>query len=320
MDRLQQILHQENSILMITIFQALCSLSASFPEYNAHMSTFLFLHGDHLELFKFFLHQELCTVKNVAVAMREKSESVCVLRHCLDLYQEDGMSIVRPLLKFASKLNKKKVALISEHPSADLEPKHKDFGAKFQGAVHRLLTPQNLPPSLCVFCCVCIDTVRGTSGIKRQEGLPLSHWAVGAIFFLRFLIPIITSYSLTVEGEKRKHMTLVGKILMKLCCKTPFQEGDCVINEVLQASYGLYDEFCERVVEEGREAGENVWKEVEKARTETLFFSRSWEKELAVFCDKHKLAILDNLAKEDVAVSVKAHDLLGQMRGLLKKK
>jgi hypothetical protein len=99
---------------------------------------------------------------------------------------------------------------------------------------------------------------------------------VGAILFLRFIVPIFSSYK-HKEKRKEKNMMFLARFLMKLCCHSKFSEseGGCLVNEVLVESFDLFDKFCLDVVEKGKQFDT---KEVFAAS-----IKRTWRRDVALF-------------------------------------
>jgi hypothetical protein len=77
------------------------------------------------------------------------------------------------------------------------------------------------------------------------------QWAVGSLIFLRFLIPLfILPMGLEAESqETKKAAILIGRFMMKLCCKTHFAENEtCLMNEAIDELSSTFDQFCGDVV------------------------------------------------------------------------
>lgn len=84
------------------------------------------------------------------------------------------------------------------------------------------------------------------------------QWAVGSLILLRFLIPSMILPSGSECGsqqqqqENQKGAILVGRFLMKLCCKSHFTENEsCLMNEAIDELSPVFDGFCDEVVEIG---------------------------------------------------------------------
>ena len=213
------------------------------------MAVLLDLHGDPEGFFFVELRSELESHKKVALLMRETSPSVCLLKHLLEPFRGPGMALLQPLLKLGLKLTKSKCDLILNREIDEIEPKTKQLKNSLQRVVSKLLeAAENLPRGLCVICYRCVEVVRQNSVAERVERTPLSHWAVGAVIFLRYFIPMVATYSIEEESGSRNGLKLIGRLLMKLCCKTEFREANnSVVNEVLRDCFGLFDGFCEQV-------------------------------------------------------------------------
>eukprot|EP00008_Paramoeba_atlantica_P000455 CAMPEP_0201503494 /NCGR_PEP_ID=MMETSP0151_2-20130828/84695_1 /ASSEMBLY_ACC=CAM_ASM_000257 /TAXON_ID=200890 /ORGANISM="Paramoeba atlantica, Strain 621/1 / CCAP 1560/9" /LENGTH=746 /DNA_ID=CAMNT_0047897157 /DNA_START=150 /DNA_END=2387 /DNA_ORIENTATION=- len=90
--------------------------------------------------------------------------------------------------------------------------------------------------------------------IKEEEGedqleeppkraIPVSHWAVGALYLLRFMIPKLIG--------KGPGGVFLGKVIMRLCSKS-FFPGSCHMNEVMTDTSTYFDQFCADIQKRGR--------------------------------------------------------------------
>jgi hypothetical protein len=96
-------------------------------------------------------------------------------------------------------------------------------------------------------------TVIEENSLSRSQVI---QWAVGSLILLRFLIPSMIlpsgSESGSQQHENQKGAILVGRFLMKLCCKSHFTENEtCLMNEAIDELCPVFDAFCEEVVSIG---------------------------------------------------------------------
>ena len=109
---------------------------------------------------------------------------------------------------------------------------------------------------------------------------------------------------------------------MKLCCNSlfgPKESPTCMLNGVLKDTYILYDNFCEALVQMGREHVENgggIWGEEGRGGEEE---SRVVVEELALFGSPLLLKVLKSEG-ESVSGILLSLDLLSCLRSELLKK
>jgi len=267
-DKAGRILRKHNQILLRTLLSAIISLGDSSPQKNDRMVGHLFfLHHHPQEAFELFFTEELKEKKEVAVVMREMSLSVVVLKYLLNPFKDRVCHTIFPLVSFGLRLSKKKKEVLmhkDSHTVAKSFPSYAKQKSKLKRALNFLLRSE-MPDGLCVLCYKCVEITRANEEVQRVEGTPLSHWAVSAVLFLRFLIPMVTAQSLTEAlSEKKEGLMIMSRMLMKLCTKSLFSGKTCVFNEVMEEAFGLYDQFCDEVVLKGKElslGGEEVWNE-----------------------------------------------------------
>jgi hypothetical protein len=99
--------------------------------------------------------------------------------------------------------------------------------------------------------------VESNDEVEKAENDSVSRWAVGALIFLRFLIPAVTDVASGTSGayeREKKGAVLMGRFLMKLCCKSKFGEhSSCLLNDVLDDAADMFDRFCHDVAMIGQE-------------------------------------------------------------------
>ena len=117
----------------------------------------------------------------------------------------------------------------------------------------------------------------------------------------------------------------MGRLLMKLCCNSlfgPKESPTCMLNGILKDTYILYDNFCETLVQMGREHVENgggIWGEEEKGRELGEEEEGVVVEELAFFGSPLLLKVLKSEG-ESVSGILLSLDLLSCLRSELLKK
>ena len=267
----------------------------SFPPLPLSSSSPLFSFFSHISplfLSPLFRHRkEVEQSKDLAIVMREKTSSVCVLQAYLNPFKRCAIDLANPLVKLGVRLGAKRADLMSKHTekeALEIDPKIHVSKRKLLKGTESLLRASELPLYLCVLCYRSVKLIEGIEDVQMGDEDNLVRWTVGAMLFLRFFCPYITSMA---KGEERtKGVSFVGQFLMKLCCKTEFRAENCIANSVLKKTAVLFDFYCEEVVR----IGEHVWNgEVEKERLvgggQWLALGEiandEWEKELSDFFD-----------------------------------
>ena len=203
------------------------------------------LHGEPEDLFLVCFDYEMQTSKELSVVMRQLSPSVCILKCILEPFRRSLLMTTTKLLRLGK--NKKTPLLLTEK-TEDCS-KISSLKEKFQAGIEQLLDSSRFPPPLCVFCYRCVQAINIATSLKIDKETNVKNWVITSLFFLRFLVPVFTNYR--GDDEKTKGMVLVGRFLMKLCCRTLFNQQP-VLNEVLENCFPLFDRYCAEVVEIGR--------------------------------------------------------------------
>ena len=265
------ILQKHDHILLRLFILTIISLDSPVEKKDMMVASLFEMHRQPQKVFQRFFLEELKNKKEVAVVMREMSLSVMVLKYLLIPFRDEGRPVLSPLVKFGLRLSKKKKEMLmglDQNSQGVLSSTTVKLKSKLKSAISFLFRSE-IPNGLCVLCYKCVEMIRTNEEVQRVEGTPLSHWAVNSVLFLRFLIPMVTTRSLSeVESEKKEGLMLMSRLLMKLSSKSLFSGaggGTCVFNEVVEESFGLYDQFCDEVVLKGKELslqGEEVWDDV----------------------------------------------------------
>ena len=320
------IFQEKSSLLTKSLLSTLISLTPIPDHLETYIVLVLELHRASDDLFFLLFREELRGVREVTVVLRQNSISVFVLRHLLRPFRSRVEMMAEKLITFAR--GKKAQIILVDSDEFKKNPKFGRVKQKLLKAVEHFLQAEVLPLGLCVLCYELVEAVRHTKHIKRVDGTPLSRWVVGAVIFLRLLIPILTSYSFPTSQEERgkgkKGFTLMGRFLMKLSCKSSFSQAPgCLANEVLDETFGLFDGFCEDVIQIGREGSQASTKVREQRLVAEAELSLSstdmWRISL---CDligligPQMLGVIQSEAVEERVASLK---LLQRLHSLLQK-
>uniref|UniRef100_A0A7S4NNP7 Uncharacterized protein n=1 Tax=Paramoeba aestuarina TaxID=180227 RepID=A0A7S4NNP7_9EUKA len=222
MNDLSATLKQNNHCLTESLLLTNLYYAAPMEEIT---NVILKLHGQPKDLFVYFFESELEQKKDIALVMRERSLSVCVLKHIIAPFAPLVSLSCQRLVQFGLSLSEKKSQFLMNYGSEEVEkmaPKYLRLKTKLHHAVEHVLCVDWVPDGLCILCHLCVESIRKNESVKRMDGTPLSHWAVGAVIFLRFLVPILTTWETPEDNPNRKGLTLMGRFLMKLCCKSEF--------------------------------------------------------------------------------------------------
>ncbi len=279
------------------------------------MDLLLRLHADPCQIFLSCFSIEMFEVQNLAAVMRESSVSVRVLQFIWRSF--DFSPLVSPFQKFISRLTASKLKLLTENSevtssSSKWDPANRREALKTQllTALRESFRAKNVPKLICVLCHKCAELVRSNARFSQEE-IPVSvlHWAVGALIFLRFLIPSITAIASerNATEPERKGAILIGRLLMKICAGSEFREyPSSLLSEVLEMSSKLFSNFCDDVALIG---GANFQLLYFKLESHPPLLNANVSEEelnlaLLVFCSSHcfeiAFAILTRALKEDL--------------------
>ncbi len=210
------------------------------------------MHGDPVNLFLFYLAEEIDKVKNLPTLMREQSLSVRVLQFVWNAYDE-GVTL-GPFVKYLRSLSDRHVAILKDQQKD--EKKRKAFKEKALSHIRTLFSASSLPLPICVLCyrthlLICSKV----SDMDLGGVQDLSHWTVSSLIFLRFLVPSIAQFGSDgsfSEGSKKASIEM-GRVIMKLCCGLRFKSAE-FSNELLDEMTPMFAEFCRDILAIGESA------------------------------------------------------------------
>jgi len=353
------LLRRGNHSLARSILAALPSIdNPSLADQIAQ--TLVVLHSQSDGLLLECLEDELRSIHDLSLVTREQTPTVFVLKEHLSPFTSSATSLFSGFVELGESLKSKTVRLLtsrlprveegthetspplaaSSHHQHHLTCKHSQkLTKKFRKTTMKLLTNIDaIPIELCVLCHRCTLLLEKIPDLRRDQTIPIENWVVTAFLFLRFFIPIVTSSSSSSSSQKRgsslsksssslsKGVELIGRFLMKLCCRSKFRvsstEGggsssnsgnqtfrqdekdtdESLINLILSDCFVHFDTFCFMMREKGRQ----YWREnpgnSEKGSfwsnvcTETL--RKDWENEMFTFLQKHHDLILMEAQKK----------------------
>jgi len=124
---------------------------------------------------------------------------------------------------------------------------------KLMVCIKNILSASSFPPLLCSLCVKCSNYIENSPiGLMEKENGDIMQWCVSSLIFLRCLVPSITSLALddTLSDQEKKGAVILGRFLMKLSCRSTFQEysPNCLLNELLRDCAQIFDRFCIDVV------------------------------------------------------------------------
>ncbi len=124
-------------------------------------------------------------------------------------------------------------------------------------ALQKSLRPEYIPPLVSLLCYQSKDFVdRNSSLIGLEDGMDSMKWTVGALIFLRHLVPSVTTVisNSNYSDIEKKAAVLIGRLLMKLSCDSQFSENSsCLLNEIICESSKVFQDFCSGVISLGKE-------------------------------------------------------------------
>ena len=218
--------------------------------HDSMVTSFLDLSGQSDDIFVCCLYEELNKSTELSVVMRQASPAVLVLKTIVRPILKSITEIVSPLARFGRRLDEKGIELIG----SDKRTKHSArLKEKLENNLSFLLCPKTVPLEICILSYRCVECIKQCDeGLRESVGIPLSSWAVGAMLFLRYLVPMLTTF--LPGDDNKKGRILMGRFLMKMACHSEFQQNSGgLLNEILVSSYDRYDQFCLEVCRIGEE-------------------------------------------------------------------
>ena len=219
------------------------------------------LHGSPLSLFLSCLTAELNRVKDLSLLARERSESVCVLQTFWAPLVPHFEHLCEPLSKLGEHLSKKDVGFMlgTEDPTE----KALVVKDKIVSTVKNILRPNALPSTATVLCYRAIKLLEESSVAVTGQQSP-ANWVVGALLFLRFLVPIVMSKRSSGKSEGK---TFLAKFLMKMSSGSTFGASELGLADVaLEELRPSFDRFCKGIKELGQVHQKTYAPPVEVAR------------------------------------------------------
>jgi hypothetical protein len=221
---------------------------------NCLIDIVLKLHASPYTLLLSCFSEELRQANNLVVVMRDRSVSVCILRYIWRSLNVSEYAL--PFFDLVHHITSTEVANLSNGELSEKEKR--STKQKLIESVRKLLDAERLPHVICALCSACAHHIQQQDQtITKARAL---EWAISALIFLRFLVPSITSLACSHSSSEveRRSSILLGRFLMKLCCKSQFPNFSphCILNETLNASAPLFDHFVKVIDLVGQENSE----------------------------------------------------------------
>ena len=208
------------------------------------------LSGQADDIFIHCLHAELEESPELSVVMRQASPAVLVLKTIARPILKSITVLASPLARFGRRLDDKAIELIGSEKRTKQSTRLKE---KLENILGHVLNPKAIPMEICVLSYRCVECIKQSNQRLRESvEIPLQSWAVGAMLFLRYLVPMLTTF--LPSDDNKKGRILMGRFLMKMACHSEFQQNSTgLLNEILASSYERYDQFCAEVCRIGEE-------------------------------------------------------------------
>jgi hypothetical protein len=222
----------------------------TFAHMEELITIVLQLHGDPCSLFLSCVMFEIGKSKNLSSVMRERSLSVRILQYIWRTYSV--ASLTSELITFIHSLSATKLSVIKDGAPSKKREKLKQ---KLTHSLKNIFRVDSLPTVVCVLCYRCTLLAESMTDLKLDENQTIIQWSVSALIFLRFIVPSITSIACdaSVSPTNKKASVLMGKLLMKMCCKSTFSGRETFLNEILEESKPIFDRYCDNVLRMGAE-------------------------------------------------------------------
>lgn len=207
------------------------------------------MHADPVNLFLFYLSEEIDKAPNLPTVMREQSLSVRVLQFIWKAY--DGGRVLLHFGKFIRSLRESHIAILKDEECD--EKKRRKFKAKILSVVSSLFSASSLPLPICVLCFRTGALIQSKASHIDLGGIrDLSEWTVASLVFLRFLVPAIAQFAsdVTLSEWSHKGAIEISRLIMKLCSGSRFK-GSQFANEILDETSQLYASFCAEILRIG---------------------------------------------------------------------
>ncbi len=238
----------------LTLTAANRELETFQTKYDSLCRDLLRLHNQPVSIFLASLPSELIQSQNLSAVMRERSVSVLILQYIWNSL--DVTPLTSPLHKLVQSISSSQLKHLIKNLSTS-SSKHEKLKHTVLSALRKSLVPHLVPSIISLLCYQCTRLVDQNEKLVGKEcGCNSSRWAVGALIFLRFLIPSITSLISNPECSEiqKKVAVLISRFLMKLNCDSAFSEyPSSLLNEILLESSETFNEFCDGVVALGKD-------------------------------------------------------------------
>jgi len=214
------------------------------------------MNGNLRSLFLSCLIEEMLQKKHLSVVMRDRSIAVRVLQ---DLFRHyDCQNLILPIFKWIRKLTKDDLKILRNVDKVSKEylkegkqalrwDRLKESLIEHLGS---LMNIEKMNLDLVRLCRQCIEKISAHQERLNLEQVSVENWVVGSIYFLRLLVPQITTSHPLIEtfgSEQKRILVVVGRSLMKVTSGSLIGEG-CLLNEVLTELFPVFNHFSSQIM------------------------------------------------------------------------
>ena len=236
-------------LVLYYLLKAIVPRNKDIIERDQLIKALLDIHPSPEKFFLCSLKTELKTKEKLAVVMRETSPAVCAFRYLTDPLSSPLSVAFSPLFRFARKANPQTVEMMALETETSRQ--FDRIKKKFTSVINHILRPEILPPYLCLLCYKSSCLVKETKTFSENERSTAASFSVGALIYLRILVPMLTA--LPTSPDRKKGCVLVGRFLMKLCCRSEFHQAPgCMLNMILRENAAPFSNYCDQVIEIGQ--------------------------------------------------------------------
>jgi hypothetical protein len=244
-------LRQNEHSLILTLLERLNFISNENIEYISAITDYLLrLHGEPSLLFLKCFENEVATNSDLALVMKERSISVRIIQFMWR--SSEIQSLIAPFAKISRRMSDSQFRYLTEEVS-HMEKEKSRIGHRLSRRLRNLFCIDKIPISIAALCYRCTEAIlKKYSDITKAEAI---RWTVESLIFLRFIIPSVTALALNPAASdmEKKCSILIGRLLMKIICKSNFSElaMSSLCNLIIRDLSYLMDQFCDELYRYG---------------------------------------------------------------------
>ena len=262
-------------------------------------------------------------MKHLTSLMRERSLCVRILQYLWSLFPISPA--ILKFIRFVENMKDTSLKLLLRPPVPGSSTSEK-IRRKFLALLSEVLSFQSIPPFLCNLCTCSTEKIQANNDARYDPDISLIHWTVGAFFFLRYLIPLVTARVAQsgIPDSQKKGLILIGRFLMKLSSRSEFPEpANQPLNDLIIDCFPILDKLCEDTFRIGVDVVTSDVKIMGKCVSEGNFTEKCLE--LYDFLQLHQSHIESNMVKsldlerkeKKDSSAVVAKELFGKFKALL---